>query len=569
MKVLRIGFFAFSVASLMLVGCRQSTSEIEYKYAKISKGELIRSMTANGTLVAMTSVDVKSKAGGKVIKLAVDEGQIVKKGDLIALIDPSDTQATFDQASADLQSTQSRVQQSMANLDVQRSNARSAVRDAEIAVKSAQIRYDRALLQESTQPELTKNDVASAAANLQSQRQALRELETATLPQARRDAQVALDRTKAEFDAAKANERRQRDLLAKGYVSVATVEAATSAMESARAAYESSKIRMENLDAQQEAQRASQLARVSDADAAYRKALANQSQIKITKQNADESAQAVAQAKSDLDKARANLASIRASEADLASARASIVRNRVAVKNAKVQLDSTTVVAPRDGVVTQKYLEEGTIIPPGTSTFSQGTSLVQLSDVSRIFVDCLVDEADISQVEVGQKVRILLQAFPHRPLKGEVSRVSPAALTANNITTVKVRVEVRPAKGVEMMPGMTATCEFITFEKSDVLVLPSQALNRKDGETTVKIKDAKGTPKVVKVKVGETGNDGVELLEGLKAGDEVVVAEIDLDKMRALQKKMEEAQQGGGLAGGRPAGMGGGSGGRSGGGGGS
>src|SRR3569832_678187 len=93
--------------------------DIEYRYAPAQTGEIIQSISATGQLVALTTVDVKSKAGGKVVQLAVDEGSLVKKGDLIAIIDPSDTQATFEQAQADLTSAEARAAQARANLELQ------------------------------------------------------------------------------------------------------------------------------------------------------------------------------------------------------------------------------------------------------------------------------------------------------------------------------------------------------------------------------------------------------------------------------------------------------------------
>ena len=240
---------------------------------------------------------------------------------------------------------------------------------------------------------------------------------------------------------------------------------------------------------------------------------------------------------------------------DVRSAQATTVRSRVSLNNAKVQLDSTTVTAPRDGIVTLKYLEEGTIIPPATSAFSQGTSLVQLADTSRMFVECAVDEADISQVKLGQKVRIIVEAFPGQPIDGLVQRVNPAAKTENNITAIKVRVEVKASEKARLMPGMNATCEFLTLDKKNVLVVPSQAVKRDGGKTTVRVKKGAGIESR-EVKLGPSGNEGFEVLEGLKAGEEVVVAEINLKQLRETQQKMLEAQQGGGFSAGTQPGRG-------------
>ena len=240
---------------------------------------------------------------------------------------------------------------------------------------------------------------------------------------------------------------------------------------------------------------------------------------------------------------------------DVLSAKAGAVRSQVAKNNAMVQLQSTTVVAPRTGIVTLKYLEEGTIIPPGTSTFAQGTSLVQIADTTTMFVECSVDEADIANIRDGQPVRLIIEAYPGQTFEGNVKKIFPAAETANALTTVKVRIQVQSGsesgksktKAV-LRPGMNASCEFLQFAKKGVLIVPQQAIKRESGKTMVRVKSNDPLkPTDREVKVGETGNEGVEILEGLKEGEEVVIAEIDLRAMRDRQAKMDQAQQGGGF----------------------
>jgi HlyD family secretion protein len=540
-----------ALAAVGLTGCGKDAAEVEFRYAKVEKGEIIRSISANGVMVALTTVDVKSQAGGKVMKLLVDEGATVKKGDVVAQIDPTDTRALYEQAEADLQSAQARVSQAGTNLELERVTTANNVRQAESDLAAAKARLARATDTSGAQPTLTSAAIRQAEANLEAQRNALRELEIATQPQAMRDAEVAVDRARAELTAAENDLQRQTELVTKGYVAVATLDRSKSAAQTARAAIESAKTRMANINAQQTAQLAGQRARVKDAQAALDRARANQIEVPAARQALKEAQEAVRRAEIQLARARGSVVSVEARRQDIATARASTVRNRVTAKNARTQLDNTTVLAPRDGVVTLKYLEEGTVIPPGTSVFAQGTSIVQISDVSRMFVDCQVDEADVAQVRAGQKVRVLLEAYPGKRLRGVVARVNPAALTTNNITAVKVRVEVRPDKDVRLMPGMTASCEFLTLEKKDVIVVPSQAIIREGDKAFVRIKSKDPLkPERREVKLGESGNEGTEILSGLEVGFEIVTAEIDLKKLREIQTKMEQAQQGGGLAGG-------------------
>jgi HlyD family secretion protein len=544
--ILAIGGYAF------LGKKAPEAAEIEYRYAAAEKGELMRSISATGQVVALTSVDVKSKAGGKVVKLAVDEGAVVHKGDLIATIDPSDTQAIVDQASADLQSANARAEQAERNLAIQIAQSRNDVADARAALEAAKVRFRRASIQSGRQPSLTKATIEQAQAAYDGAVAELDRLQRVTIPQMRRDAQGNLSQATVQRDTAVADLKRQEDLLAKGYVAGATVDRARSTAETAKNAYETAKQRAATIDEEVQSSLEAQKKAVARARAALDQTRINVADNDISRTNVAEAQKNVQTAEIALQRALDNQAQVQVRQTEVLAARASTVRNRVSLKNAEVQLESTTVLAPRDGVVTQKYLEEGTIIPPGTSTFAQGTSLVQISDVTQLFVECAVDEAEVSNVKIGQPVRITADAYRGEPMDGVVTRVNPAAKTENNVTAVKVRVKVLPGAKAKILPGMNATCEFITLSKKNVLVIPTQAL-QEDGTVRVKGKDPK-KPETRKVEIGETGNETVEIKSGLKEGEEVVTAEIDLVMLRETQKRMQEAEQGGGLAGGGPIG---------------
>lgn len=557
-KSLGIGIVALVVAGGGWAFFRQDRGPtgIEFRFEKVERGEIIRSIQATGQLVALTSVDIRSKAGGTVQEILVEEGDEVKRGQLLARIDPSDTRALVDQAQADVESAQARADLARVNESLERRNRALAVRDAENALAIARVRLERAEATNQSQPELTQADLSRARAELAAQEQALLELQNVEIPQLRADARGAIDRARAEFNSAQAEVERQEELFKQDFVSKASVDRAKAAAASAKAALDTATQRSSTIEEQVQSRLRQQRARLEQAQASVRQAVANQSRDKVVNQDLQEARKQVAQAELNLEEARVLLASVEAREAERRSAVAGTVRSRVTRDNAQVQLESTTVVAPRDGVVTRKYLEAGTIIPPGTNAFSQGTAIVQLSDTTRMFVECLVDEADVAQVKVGQRVRVIIEAYPGQRLQGIVTRINPAAETNQNITAIRVRVEVRQQRGIALKPGMNATCEFLTLEKPNVLILPSQAIQREEGKTFVRIKGADGKPQRVEVQLGEEGNDGFEVLSGLQEGQEVVTAEINLAQIREIQERMAQAQQGGGLAGGRPQGGG-------------
>jgi HlyD family secretion protein len=545
--VLALGGYAYSRRG------GEEVTEVEYRYAPVERGELVRSISATGQVVALTKVDVKSKAGGRVVHLAVDEGSPVKKGQLVATIDPEDTRAIYEQANADLQSADARTDQAQRNYEIQVAQAENDVRDARASLDAAKARYERTKLESNRQPSLTSASIANAQASLESAQTALERMKQVTVPQMRREAQANLAQAETQRETAQITLKRQEDLSAKGFVAGANVDTARASAAAANTAYSIAQQRAATVEADIKTTLLAQEKQVDQARAALDQARANASQNDITRVSVTEALNNVRTAEVALQRAIDNRMQIGVRRSEVQAARASTVRNRVSLRNAKVQLDSTTVVAPRDGVITMKYLEEGTIIPPGMSTFSEGTSLVQISDVTQLYVECAVDEADIANVKPGQKVRIVTEAFPGDKFDGVVARVNPAATTEANITAVKVRVKVLPGAKIRVLPGMNATCEFITMNKKNIVVVPNQAVNQDGEKPTVRIKGSDPKKPIVReVMLGETGNEGIEIVSGLKPGEEVVTAEIDVAELREIQKKMQEVQEGGGLAGGAP-----------------
>lgn len=88
--------------------------------AEVERGTVTASVSANGVLQPLTTVEVKSNVGGQIIELAVDEGDEVSAGQLIARIDPTDTQTAYEQSQADLAAAVSKVRQAREQLAMQR-----------------------------------------------------------------------------------------------------------------------------------------------------------------------------------------------------------------------------------------------------------------------------------------------------------------------------------------------------------------------------------------------------------------------------------------------------------------
>ena len=556
LPVLAVALLAIGGGGYALYSRRgEAVPEIEYRYEKVGKGDVASSISATGLLVPLTTVEVKSRAGGEIVRLAVDEGSRVKKGDLLAVINPNDTRALYEQANADLTSADARATQAGQNVELQRRTSANDIRDAQVALQLAGTRLARTKIEAGRAPKVSDAALRSAQADYESSVAAYNRLVNVTIPQQRRAAEISLQQTKTTTDTAQATVTRNTDLLAKGFISQQVFDTAQAALANQRAAYETAQQTNRTLEADLAAQRETARLNRESAAATLRSARANLAQGPLSLNAVDEARRNVRAAEVALRRAQDNRRQIEVRASDAVAARAATVRSRVAADNAKFQLDQTNIVAPRDGVIVAKIVEEGTILPPALSNFAAGTSIFQLADTTQLYVECGVDEADISDVKAGQRVKIGAEAFPGQFVDGTVERVNPAAKTDQNITSIKVRVRVKPGFKLDLLPGMNATCEFITQEKRGVLTVPSQAIQNEAGKAYVRVKSADPTkPERREVQLGVEGNEGYEVLSGLKEGEEVVTAEIDLAELRETEKKMKEAQEGGGLTAGSPGG---------------
>lgn len=591
---------ALFVAARMVIA-KMKSKEAPHPTVKVAvseKGDVISTVSASGSLQAFTMVDVKSKAGGKVVKMAVEEGTRVKPGQLLCLIDRVDMQATYGQASADVRASVAQVRQSIENLkyqkttvvpqiqqaamslsssraklrgaktalDLQRETSETQVEEARQMLAAAKARLDQAEQQALSQPTMTQAAIAQAEANLKSAQENLRSLQSAKHPQDETAVQSEVDQSRSEADTMKLSLDRMKELKAKGFASLSQVDTAENQWVTARARLQTARAKLDTLKEQHAAELGDYQARVAQNRAAVENAKANAVQDKLRQKEAEAASATSRQAEAALAGAEANRkqvalkqeevqaaeAAARQAEATLASARANTLQNgvkeqdvqqalarlsraEITANNAKTNLEQTTVVAPFAGVVLKKYVDEGTIIQSGLSSFSSGSPIVQLADTSRLYVDAQVDEADIALIDPGQTVSITLDAYPNSPKEGAVRKVFPQAQVDQSVTYIHVQVEVDPVDVDERLrPGMNATCEFLVEEKKDVLTVPSEAV-KDDGSATeiTVIKDAhkplweSTNQDKRKVEVGLRGDERSEVLSGLKEGETVVTQVIE------------------------------------------
>jgi HlyD family secretion protein len=519
---------AIIIAAFLVVKSRQGDGEEPViRTADVERGTVTATVSANGILQPLTTVEVKSNAGGQVVKLNVDEGDEVKAGQLIAKIDPSDSETVLEQSQADLAAATSRVDQARHQLSMQQEQNSAQIESAKQGLEAARARLVQAQEQAQIQPRLTSSAIKQAESNLVAAQSALKQMKTALIPQRLSAAQAAYDQAKAGCSTAEKDLARQKELLSNGFVSKSQVETAQERYDVAKAQVDSAKRKLDTIKDETDQDLNTAEAKVEQAKAALENAQANSGQDKVKQQEVLSAKAVLKQAEASLKVAIASSYEDKIRSGDIVQAGAQVKRSQAAVKNASTQLGYTTIVAPRDGIVTKKYVEEGSIVTGGRSSFSgsgSGVALVDIADVSRMFAIVNVDETDIGQVEVGQDVDITVEAYPDELFTGKVTKVAPQSVTDQNVTTIPVTVEVdMPDK--RLKPGMNVTCDFVVDRSEDVLMVPSEAIkDSDDGSTVIVIDKEKQITK--KVECGLIGGDSTEIKSGLKEGEKVITAII-------------------------------------------
>ena len=373
-----------------------SSDGVVYKTAPVEKRDLRQTVSATGIIQPMRVVDIKSRAGGEIKTLVVEVGDFVKKGQLIATIDPTDSRTALQQAQADVASGRARISQAEQTLTLQRQTSLASVQQSVAAeqsaraqVRVAQVRLEQSRKQSAVQPALSQAEVRQAQASLVSAEQQLEQLRGSGDPQARADARSTLESAQATLTNAELNLKRQQQLAGERALSRKRrkIRPLRNAIRRRRSSTARKCDSIPWGQGQQAQIRAAQ-ARVAEAREAVRNAETNRVQIELRRQDIKSAEASVAQAQAALAQASANLATARANQmqigiraADIETAKAAIARANAQRDNAQIVLGQTTIVAPRDGVVLQKLVEEGTIISSG-SAFSSGggQSIVQLGD---------------------------------------------------------------------------------------------------------------------------------------------------------------------------------------------
>jgi HlyD family secretion protein len=159
-------------------------------------------------------------------------------------------------------------------------------------------------------------------------------------------------------------------------------------------------------------------------------------------------------------------------ETGLATAKADLMTAEAALKKAETNLRNASIRSPIDGTVIERQIEKGQTV---AASFNTPTLFILAEDLARMEIEADVDESDIGQIRKGQKVRFTVQAYHDKEFDGRVAQVRLNPTEESNVVTYTVVVEAANGEGL-LLPGMTATADFVVDGVENALLVPDAAL---------------------------------------------------------------------------------------------
>lgn len=206
-----------------------------------------------------------------------------------------------------------------------------------------------------------------------------------------------------------------------------------------------------------------------------------------------------------------------------------VLRQRL--EAARAALAKTRIHAQVDGIVQTRDVEPGDLVQPGRTLLA-----IARSGSSEILLP--LDEKNLAPIELGQAAKIIADAYPDRVLTARVSFIAPSVDTARG--TIDVHLDLQEPTDL-LRQGMTVSVNIETGRREQALVLPNDALRARDGSRAQVLRVNAGRVERVNVRLGLLGTALSEVIDGLEAGDLVLIADAEEgQRVRVVEQQIPD-----------------------------
>ncbi len=432
--------------------------------ARPTRDDITRMISLPATINAYEEATLYGRTAGYVSSVKVDKGDIVKKGQVLAVISAPETADDVAQGQA-----------TCLEADAQLSTARSDVDAATAAYEAAKADF----LAAQSEVAVPKRRVESARAGSDATRMQLQ------------SAQAEVAKAKSDEAVKQKTLDRYRSLRMDKSVTQQALDEVEASYQQAKSAVDAASANMQAAQAKVRSEEAMVAASEGEVTAAQARAFASQAHVNRAKV-------AIRQAES---------------RVEVAEARLSVCK--VGLARARTVAGFCRIVAPFDGAVTKRLVDRGAIVSPGTAT---PILVVARMDRLRVYLD--VPEPEVPHVKIGGHVAIEVKELPDEKIEGHIVRTAGALDPATR--TLRAEVELQNSSG-RLKAGMFATVTLSLERHVGVLSVPAQAIVAEKQKRYVYVLNSE---KVDKTRVVTGADDGIngEVISGLSGDEDVVVS---------------------------------------------
>ncbi len=436
----------------------------------VQRGDLRITLVENGTMVAKESkkVTAKIRNESKILWL-VEEGKEVKEDDVVCKLDASQVNTRLEQVKINILTTEANLKRARTELEIQTVEKAAAEHKAQVAIDKARMEIEK--------------------------------YRDGEAPQARRKLEVSLKDAESKFGRMRKNLEDSKKLLLQNYIKKSELEDHELAFESASVQLESAKTDLELFDKYTfPMTRTDHDTKLADAlreiDNAKKRGEATLGEKSVAVQQAEKHLQAEQQQR----------------------------------KEREEDLSNMTMKAPCPGIVVYGNPHEywnRERIKVGNQIY-EGQTVLTIPDLREMSVKLFIHEADISKLKVGLKAVVTTDSYPGMQLAGEVTKIATVANGnseyggSSEVKMFDVAVTLK-TPDLQLRPGISAKVEIHVDVREKALYVPLQSVFAEEGEHFCHVQAVGKSPKKCKITIGTSNDNYLEVLDGLRDGDLVLL----------------------------------------------
>ncbi|OGZ35433.1 MAG: hypothetical protein A3I88_03725 [Candidatus Portnoybacteria bacterium RIFCSPLOWO2_12_FULL_39_9] len=543
----------------------------DYDFITAEKKDLIQEVSVTGRVKPAQVVELAFEKGGKIAAVFAAMGDKAGEGDILVSIDNKEILAQLKQAEAGVENAKAALEQSFANLEIQKEklaelergarteeiealktkvgNAENSLKDAQANLENVKNKAEADLNDNYNSALTTSQKSVSAAKNslltlsdIQSNYFTGYDEDSVRLAEAKAAAVETLlgasnaGRWKTEFisvlnggafgtvqDAFNNPTYENIDRVIQE--TIAALQKTKSALDSVSVKTALSSAEKTNLSTEQSNINAEITALFSKKEAIETQKALNSNNITLSQISLTNAQNTFKNTRDDLrikeagaapEQIAGQKAQIRQAQAGISSQKAQVKQAEANVLNIQAQIAKTVIRAPFNGLITKQEAKVGEIVPANAL-------VVSLISEKKFEIEANAPEADVAKIKINDEAKITLDAFGNEVIfKAKIVSIEPAETIIDGVAAYKTTLQfIEEDKRIKS--GMTANIDILTDQRENIIAVPQRAVISKNGEQIVRLL-ANEKIREVKVKTGLAGSNGnIEIIEGVKEGDKVII----------------------------------------------